>query len=84
MSFTSRQLREVAQLAEEVAGLALRGAQVVEREQRLHVEADPDWSKHHAYDEVPSWLRWSNPVEAGRLRRRSMDLTRALSKLRKP
>ena len=82
MSFNRRNLAEVQRLADQVANLAGKAKALVEQDMQ-RMMAEDDWAEHHDPDEVPGWLRLSDPKLGGELRRRSMDLTRALAELRR-
>lgn len=77
-----RNLAEVQRLADQVASLAGKAKALVERDMQKMM-AEDDWADNHDPDEVPGWLRLNDPKLGGELRRRSMDLTRALAELRK-
>lgn len=83
MSFNRHNLAEVQRLAYQVSSLAGKAKALVEQDMQKMM-AEDDWAEHHDPDETPGWLTLNDPKLGGELRRRSMDLTRALAELRKP
>lgn len=78
MSMNQDTLGEVIRLAKEVQRLAAD----VKLAQRLHASASDEWQAKPPDQRGPvPWL-YASPKVTGELRRRSMDLTRALARMR--
>lgn len=82
MTMTDRNVSKVLALCDEVANLAGRVRMELKADAKAMM-AEESWAKHHDPDEYPSWITPNNPKLSGELRRRSMDLTRALAELRR-
>lgn len=76
MSFNQRELRKVKKLCQDVEVLINYVQVEIEEEDKQWQERNPDFPRTHAINASPS-------KTTGELRRRSMDLTRALADLRR-
>lgn len=77
MSYSERELAEVIRLCDELADLA----------NRVTAEANECtvWdSQDQRVVTRPQWPYWGGTKTSGAMRRKSMELTRALAELRKP
>lgn len=77
MSYSKRELTDVVRLCAEVADLA----------EKVIAEANEYtiWDTHSRQSVTrPQWPYWGGTKTSGAMRRKSMELTRALAELRKP